>query len=514
MDTNGYPRYVFVPNRFLGNLNESFVELPSSYDMFDELGIHHLVTKVSRRFSVLVDARRSQETTLACLKSSWEMTGHRTNRCFLHTYLLNTFQQALNVTYYYAQPHQLQKFVDSRIGVVIVAKLFGQLHGLQSNLLSQLGDVTMEALYCQKSTNSLRKYTIFISAFDIYVWGLLLLSTAVGAVSLCLESASNVQKTYLNLFYNFLSSCFEIFRVVLEQGVKQRKLTFVGFSLTTAFLLNVYKSQIFSGIVLNPNPSDILSISHLLRHGFVIHMLNKWEDFHQTAFVYNSTKRKISRNLEGDIQKKFQKNPEQYLDVSNGPGGIEDLKIVFSTSPKYALVLIGPTPYQNAYLNNLKLAFAPHKFCSRTKFPLLRTRHFAKFLNPLFLSFKMLSQSLHESGFMSCWNNLENHVYSLLIQHSRPYGEPSTSDSNLNKDELLNLKHLYPVMLICLCCFLFSSLILVLEILGHSYCNWMNACVLINHVYLGFVKSCNFCIVGLQRLVGNFINTVKNYFSF
>jgi hypothetical protein len=57
--------------------------------------------------------------------------------------------------------------------------------------------------------------------------------------------------------------------------------------------------------------------------------------------VYNSV---ISRSLEVEIRKKFQRNPEQYLDMSNGPDGIKDLRSVFSSSGKYALILFGAKP--------------------------------------------------------------------------------------------------------------------------------------------------------------------------
>jgi hypothetical protein len=502
---NNYPRYVFIPNRFLGNMDNSFTELPSSHDMFDKLGIHNLVTKTSRDFSVCVDAPLPDKNTLSCLKTSWElspMTGKLNERCYFVDYLLNTFQEVINMTYYFPKLHVIQNLAAFKIGILNVQTLVDEFNELDNNMLSRLGDVSMEILYCEDSVNFLKKYRIFVTAFDLKVWALLLLSIAAGSLILSMNAVSNARLNYLNLLRQFMTYCFKIICVVLEQGVKERKLGFLGFSLTTAFLLNVYKSEIFKAIVLNPIPSEILSISHLLEDGYVIHMQNERKSLDWKMSMYNATKIRISRNLEAEIWKKFEVYPKRYLDSSNGPDGIKDLRRVFKTSSKYALLLIGDEPHQNAFLHRLKLAFAPQKFCSRTKTSVQTYWRFAKFFNPIFINLKILSSALHESGFIPYWNTLVNHMHSLLREHLYSQLESSASDLNLNKDDLINLQHLYPVMITFLCCFVFSSLVLVFEIVGQSNFSLLTCFNLENKL--------QFCIPGAQRLVGNLMKTVKS----
>jgi hypothetical protein len=448
--------------------SNSFVELPSTYNMFDRQGIHNIVTKRSRRFSVFTDTSLPDKDTLSCLKTSWEMgqmTGKPNERCYFTDYLLNTFQQVLNVTFYCAQSNVHRNLTAFKFGTVIVQNAISTFPELQNNMLSQLGEVTREVLYCQDSIKYTKTFKMFITAFDPHVWGILLLFVATGALILCLQRSESIEPNCKTVLGSFAGYCFEIFGAILEQNVRERKAALVGFSLTTAFLLNVYRSEILTSIVVNPIPPEILSISQLLEYGYVLHLKNGGKSFDNNFSVYSSI---ISSYLEVETRKKFQRSPERYLDMSNGPDRIMDLRRVFSTSPKYALLLFGAKSGQNAYLNYLKLAFEPKKVCRQTKHSVDKQGHFAKFLNPLFVNFKIMSQSLHEGGFIQYWNELVNHMYSLLIKHT--YSEQGVSGSN-DFDDLITIKHLCPVMIIYLCFFAVSSLVLVFEIvLGHSYC--------------------------------------------
>jgi hypothetical protein len=148
-----YPRYVFIPNKSLGNLSSnynSFIELLSYYDMFDKLGIHNTATKSYRSFSVFTDTSiPDKNNNLSCLKECWEMgrmTVQRNERCYFADYLLNTFQQVLNITVYFSRTNVLRNLTAFNVGAVIVQKAINTFRELQNNMLSQLGEVTREVL--------------------------------------------------------------------------------------------------------------------------------------------------------------------------------------------------------------------------------------------------------------------------------------------------------------------------------------------------------------------------------
>jgi hypothetical protein len=473
-----FPSYVFIPNANLAKSYEHLVKLGRGFDIFDGLGIHRRITMKSDKFTIHADHVLPYGDSLLCLKSSWERMHNWDSgavgfvRCGYNDYLLLTFEGVLNISIPSANSEVINNPALYKVGRILLERYFDSFESNTNLVLIPISEITVEIFYCKESNRRGRyEYSLFVVAFEPLTWGLLLALSAAASVVSYSQQIVRIRdvKCSMSKFKIFLQNCFEVFCVIMEQGIAGKRLALIGYSLTTVILLNVYRTEIFSLMVLNPGPRIIPSLPELFQSGFKVQWPALSVAESSRTELFNQAEGMIIRNLRNPgFRKHFEKNPEKYLGIFTLDFTLKNLEAIIKKNPTNAFVLVGAKSIQNYYVNNLKLGLSSDKLCSTMQNPVERTWHFGEFLNPLHSLLKRLVVSLDGNGLNNYWRELEDHRNTIATHQNnrRRIGKNSGCE---DEDVFINIRHIYPVLIICGILMTGCTVIFILEIFMFWY---------------------------------------------
>jgi hypothetical protein len=348
--------------------------------------------------------------------------------------------------------------IDFEIGPASIA-LYDTTHGsiLYCDISLERSKFQMTALYSTFET------TVWISVLIIVI-----LSSAVVSLKMLNKSIHDPQKNWklsIRLFRTFSSSCFQYYRILVENCDTYDNSLCIFFALATLILTNEYRNYATANLIVPDQPYIISNVTEIIRGEFSIWKADYSNYRHDDEAVRTRDGFLYGFGYEIDRQYRNQcmETHERWFRLARGITNVDILDYVTNSNKRVALYLESDTDFGiDYYLHKAELKNYPNP-CHFIKQPLLKRYRYIYSLNPRAEEFGDWMLKFLSSGLVRHWKEKENSDFVLIRNLENRMDSLNRSDDGKLDAEMIHQSDLWGVYLIISVCILTALIALLAE---------------------------------------------------